>query len=151
MYDVESRTLEEITQERIAILGPFLDLDPRTRARYIRGISAASNLSEETLRRWLRAYKEAGLEGLRPRKHRGVHVIPKEIVMLVARRRREQPELSLKKLVASLEEEGEIPKGMVKLSTLQNALERYGLTLSQQRARRERQQELGIIKRSGGD
>ncbi len=121
---------EEIAYERARILSPLLEkeLDRAAHALLLKQISEKENVSERTLRRWLKAYSEQGFTGLLPqeRPYQGTYAIPEDVVDQAVLLRREVPQRSVTDIIHLLELEGRIPMGSVKRSTLQDQLEKRG-------------------------
>ena len=124
------KTREATAYARAQILNPLLsqELDRSLRARLLREVSERSGYSERTLRRWLRAYEQAGFDGLLPaeRDLSSMRAIPETIVDQAIILRREVPERSVSDIIRLLEMEGWVEPGSVKRSTLQDQLYRRG-------------------------
>ncbi len=124
------KTREATAYARAQILNPLLsqELDRSLRAHLLREVSERSGYSERTLRRWLRAYEQAGFDGLLPaeRDLSSMRAIPETIVDQAIILRREVPERSVSDIIRLLEMEGWVEPGSVKRSTLQDQLYRRG-------------------------
>jgi transposase InsO family protein len=92
-------------------------------------------VSAETIRVWVRRYRNGGLPALRdqPRPNKGSHVLPPEIIERACALKREVPERSLDRLLRILEDLGEVQPGEVRRSTLHRALQKAGLSARQNR------------------
>jgi len=81
---VSATELSEAQREqaltRFAILQPHLE-----EGRAIHQLAEDAGVSERTIQRWARAYREHGLSGLarKPRSDRGKHKLPNELVQLI--------------------------------------------------------------------
>jgi transposase InsO family protein len=87
-------------------------------------------VSAETLRAWVRHYRQGGLEALedKPRPQRGVQVLSPEQVELACQLKREVPERSLDRIIRIMEEMKLAPLNVVRRSTLHRALKQEGLS-----------------------
>lgn len=86
-------------------------------------------VSAETIRAWVRRYRNHGLRGLydKPRAgHR--HALSQEQVELACRLKQEVPERSLERIITIMEELDMVERGVVRRSTLHRALQRRGLS-----------------------
>ena len=84
----------------------------------------------ETLRKWVRAYRQHGLEGLKdkPRPVRGSQVLTDEQLELACRLKREVPERTLDRLIEIMEAVGKADLGVIRRSTLHRHLQAAGLS-----------------------
>ncbi len=87
----------------------------------------------ETLRVWIRRYRQGGLEALedKMRPSRGTVALTDEQVELACRLKREVPERSLDRLIRIMEQMKLVESGLVRRSTLHRALQREGLSARQ--------------------
>ena len=94
------------------------------------GSALTTTYSVPTLERWLYAYREGGLEALRPRarsdKGRGRH-LTEEVRQLICDIRREYPNASALLIVRTLEADGRLEVGVIKPSTVRKMLREAGL------------------------
>ena len=135
---------EETQQEkalfRFQVLSPLLALDlPRGKKRAaLRELAGKTwtlqngenlKVSEESIRRWLRLYREGGFEAIKDRPHppQGGR-LPEDVIAAACRLKREVPERTLDRLIVILEETGEAPPGLIARSTLHRALQEKGLS-----------------------
>ena len=135
---------EETKQEkalfRFQVIGPLLALDlPRGKRRVTLQELAGKTwtlqngeslkVTQESIRRWLRLYREGGFEALKDRPHpsQGGR-LSEEVIAAACRLKREVPERTLDRLIAILEETGEAPPGLIARSTLHRALQGKGLS-----------------------
>jgi len=88
------------------------------------------SFSAETLRSWVRRYREGGLEALddKARPVRGVQALSEEQVELFCKLKQEVPERSLDRLLRIAEEMKLVEPGVVCRSTLHRALQARGLS-----------------------
>ncbi|MEN8182809.1 MAG: helix-turn-helix domain-containing protein [Myxococcota bacterium] len=84
----------------------------------------------ETIRVWVRRYREGGLEALmdKPRHKPGVRVLTPYIIELACELKRDVPERSLDRLIRILEETHLVQPGLVRRSTLHRVLQAAGLS-----------------------
>ncbi|HET8932016.1 MAG TPA: helix-turn-helix domain-containing protein [Polyangiales bacterium] len=94
------------------------------------GSTLTTTYSVPTLERWLYAYRQGGLEALRPRarsdKGRGRH-LSDELRRLICDIRREHPNASARLIVRTLEADGRRDAGAIKPSTVRKLLRQEGL------------------------
>lgn len=93
--------------------------------------SDRTTIGKRTLQRWVRDYLERGLEGLEPAERLDAgqgRAISSDLVEAAAALRREEPERSVRQIIEILELAGKVPKGILKRSTLSEALTRTGCT-----------------------
>jgi transposase InsO family protein len=93
------------------------------------GTRATRRYSVGTLKRWLAAYREGGLEGLRPKSRRRGHALAlnEELRTLIVEIRREYPGASVPLIVQTLVEEGRLREDEVQESALRRMLADHGL------------------------
>lgn len=123
---------EEVAAARMEIIAPLVakGIDSG-QAKYLRDkICNQTGLSERTIRRYVKAYNEAGFEGLKPKlKGRsGTSIIPDDILEEAIYLRREVPSRSISQIIKVLEMEKRIQPGEIKRSTLQEQLSRRGFS-----------------------
>lgn len=93
--------------------------------------SNRARIGKRTLERWVKAYLDHGLPGLEPAERSDAgqgHAIAPEVVAAAAALRREKPECSVRQIIETLELAGTVPRGVLKRSTLSEALTRIGCT-----------------------
>ncbi len=102
--------------------------------------SKATSVNKRTLERWLRAYRQGGLEALKPagRADRGSARALTTVTLGKAEALKKQlPSRSVPQIIAMLELAGEVEHGQVKPSTLRRHLSELGLKMpSRQRSHR---------------
>lgn len=88
------------------------------------------HVAAETIRSWVRRYRNGGLEALsdKPRPQRGVAALTAEQVELVCALKREVPERSLDRIIKIIEGMGMVERGVVRRSTLHRVLRKHGLS-----------------------
>lgn len=126
--------------ERFQMISPLLDpdMDEAKRGQLRREIASSHNLSERTLYRYEKSYRENAFAGLRPmnRKMRRSQRLPEnwdEIIGEAIILKREVPRRSARQIIKILEIEGWAPPGVVKESTLRRYLFNAGLGVKQMR------------------
>ena len=89
----------------------------------------------ETLRKWVRAYRRWGLEGLKDKERpvRGSQVLSDEQLEFACRLKREVPERTLDRLIEIMEAADKAAPGEVRRSTLHRHLQAAGLSASGKR------------------
>lgn len=88
------------------------------------------HVAAETLRTWVRRYRQHGLWGLedKPRPRRGIQVLTPEQIDLVAKLKRDVPERSLDRIIKIVETTKLVAPGHLRRSTLHRALQAQGLS-----------------------
>lgn len=89
-----------------------------------------TRFSAETLRGWIRRYRQGGLPALedKARPSRGTTALTEEQIALFCRLKDEVPARSLDRLVEIAEELSLVPRGVVRRSTLHRVLQARGLS-----------------------
>jgi transposase len=87
-------------------------------------------VTEETLRVWVRRYRRGGLDALAdaPHPRHGVKVLTEDEVAMFCALKREVPSRSLVRLIRIAEDLGHIEKGKARRSTLHRALQAHQLS-----------------------
>ena len=126
--------------ERFQMISPLLDpdMDDAKRSQLRREIASSHNLSERTIYRYEKSYRENAFAGLRPmnRQMRRSQRLPEnwdEIVGEAIILKREVPKRSARQIIKILEIEGWAAPGVVKESTLRRYLFKAGLGVKQMR------------------
>ena len=126
--------------ERFQMISPLLDpeMDGAKRIQLRREIASSHDLSERTLYRYEKGYRENAFAGLRPmnRQVRRSRRLPEnwdEIIGEAIVLKREVPKRSARQIIKILEIEGWAPPGVVKESTLRRYLFKAGLGVKQMR------------------
>ena len=141
MYMQETANWQDAAAlERFQMISPLLDpdMDNAKRIQLRREIASNHNLSERTIYRYEKGYRENAFAGLRPmnRKMRRSARLPDnwdEIVGEAIILKREVPRRSARQIIKILEIEGWAPPGIVKESTLRRYLFKAGLGVKQMR------------------
>ena len=132
---------ERVALFRAQVLGPLTctQLERGEQAAMLRELSqrryrppGAKNtrtFSVPTLERWLRRYREGGLEALRPESRATGHAraLTDEQRLLILEIRREHPGASVALILRTLEDEGRIEAGAVKPAAVRRLLADHGL------------------------
>jgi len=105
------------------------------------GTHRPRRLSVRTLQRWLKAYREKGLEGLKPahrKDHGALKALAPEVLDKAVALREEAPGRSTRQVIEILELDPGTPvgPGEIRLSTLSRHLRRLGKTRAQLRQRK---------------
>jgi len=128
---------EETAANRLQMIAPLLTpgLDDAKRIRLKNELAESLHISERTLRRWVKRYKEEGFEGLKPKQssRESLSKIPEELIQEAILLRREVPERSVSDLISILEWEGRAEPGFLRKSTLQDQLQKRGYASRQMR------------------
>lgn len=131
---------DDTALERYQIISPLLDpeMDDAKRIQLRREIASGHDLSERTLYRYEKAYRESAFAGLRPmnRQQRRSQRLPEnwdEIIGEAIILKREVPKRSARQIIKILEIEGWAASGVIKESTLRRYLFKAGLGVKQMR------------------
>jgi hypothetical protein len=124
---IDPRKAEEIADQRVQMLSPLLEKGLDTaKAKQIRDkICEETGLSDRTIRRYLYRYRNSGFSGLKPQAKNMSNrkdPIPPHILEEAILLRREVPQRSVSQIIQILEWEGQVEKGQIKRSTLQEKL-----------------------------
>lgn len=91
--------------------------------------SRKTTVSTRTIERYLRQYRKGGYDALMPKsKGSGPTKIPQEYLNLALDLKREHRKRPVSQIIETLEMSGQVPKGILKRSTLYDHFEREGLT-----------------------
>lgn len=124
--------LTEIAMERHGIIAEivFAQRDGTDSARVSalkEKAAQSSGLSRKTINRWIKAYTEAGFEGLKPQtRSSSMTKFPAEWLEEAIQLRRELPARSILQIIDIMESEGTVPKGSLKRTTLQDNMAKAG-------------------------
>ena len=120
---------DDTALERFQMIAPLLDadLDPAKRIQLRRQTAEQNGLSEKTISRYERSFREGGFEGLKPKSGgpRNRNSLPEnydELIEEAKQLRREVPSRSVEKVITILELEGRAEPGVLKRSTMQRHL-----------------------------
>ena len=126
--------------DRFQMISPLLDpdMDNAKRIQLRRDIASSHDLSERTIYRYEKGYRENAFAGLRPmnRQMRRSQRLPEnwdEIIGEAILLKREVPKRSARQIIKILEIEGWAAPGVVKESTLRRYLFKAGLGVKQMR------------------
>jgi transposase InsO family protein len=121
---------KEIAEQRVIMIAPMLDATLSQEEYYEkrREIASAFEVSTRTIQRYVDAYSENGIDGLKPKGKVPEQntVITPEILDEAIRLRREVPSRSVPTIIQILELEGKVEAGILKRTTLQRALAKAG-------------------------
>lgn len=137
---MDEQRLDEIAAFRWSIIAPVLapDVTPAQRQRQLRQIARQSHeipystkkqIGLRTLHRWVAQYLQHGFRGLKPQTRSDANkgrVMTPEILQAAIALRREAPERSVERIIELLELTGQVPKGLLKRTTLSEHLIRAG-------------------------
>lgn len=141
MEQTNQQRREEIALFRYRVIAEIL-VEPRSgaRQRLMEAIarrqhdipySDRTTIGKRTLQRWVKNYQEHGLKGLEPEERLDAghgRAIDPELVEAAAALRRNTPGRSVRQIIEMLEMAGTAPRGVLKRSTLSEALIRAGCT-----------------------
>ncbi len=141
----EQKSTEALLRyQRIA---PLLEegLTPAERGELRRKIAEKENISERSLFRYEKNYRDGGFQALFPdygkkQKLAGHSPDPDDydrLILKIAVLRKENPSRSIDRCIFILEQEGEAPEGLLKRSTVQRRLQKLGLGYRQIRKQAE--------------
>lgn len=131
---------------RFQIISPLLD-ESLDEAKYIqlrRAQAEKHDLCDKTVRRYVKAYRQNGFEGLKPKPRHfySKNHLPEnyeELLQDAIQLRREVPSRSVEKIILILEMEKKVAPGILKRSTLQRHLHDAGFGAEQMEVYREAQ------------
>jgi putative transposase len=140
--DQEAKRIEQIALFRFGVLGDLVHLSPGEKAIYQQlqqkaereyqiPFSARTRVAAETIRDWLKSYRKAGFEGLKPKPRADAgesRAISQEIADLVLTFKEEHRAASVRQVIAWAKESGKLPEGIaLKPTTVHRLLSRHGL------------------------
>lgn len=121
--------------KRYQMIAPLMDpeIDNAKRCMLRRQIADREGISERTIYRYEKKYREEQFEGLKPRSRekRRSQKLPEnweEIVAEAVQLRREVPTRSVRQIILILESEDYAPPGVIRQSTLQRHLQERGMS-----------------------
>ncbi len=121
---------DEIVSRRAGMVVPllFCTKDSAEYKEMKTKICEENGISKKTLDRYLKAYQENGVNGLRRKSRKGanIHKLNDKIIDRAVELRYEAPKRSVDQIIRLMEKEGLVSVGYVKRSTLQDALEARG-------------------------
>lgn len=141
-HDEEMKRTEEVALFRYGVIADFVHLPPGDKGLYRRLAKKAegehripgttrNRVAAETMRDWLKAYRKAGFDGLRPRPRKDVgqsRALPQEVADLLMSIKDDNRELSvqlvIKEAIASQKVPAELPLAP---TTVHRLLSRAGL------------------------
>ena len=142
MNDQQKQRIEQIALFRFGVLGDLVHLAPGERAifeqlkekaerDYQIPFTTRTRVAAETIRDWLKNYRKAGFDGLKPQPRADLgesRAIPREIADLVLTLKEEHRDASVRQVIAWAQESGKLPEGIrLKPTTVNRLLSRHGL------------------------
>ncbi len=142
MNDEQQKRIEQIALFRFGVLGDLVHLAPGERAifeqlkekaerDYQIPFTTRTRVAAETIRDWLKSYRKAGFDGLKPQPRADLgesRAIPREIADLVLTLKEEHRDASVRQVIAWAQESGKLPEGIrLKPTTVNRLLSRHGL------------------------
>ena len=142
MNDEQQKRIEQIALFRFGVLGDLVHLAPGERAifeqlkekaerDYQIPFTTRTRVAAETIRDWLKNYRKAGFDGLKPQPRADLgesRAIPREIADLVLTLKEEHRDASVRQVIAWAQESGKLPEGIrLKPTTVNRLLSRHGL------------------------
>ncbi len=133
---------EDIALFRYGIILPFLgveELQWGMKSEMLRRLAAEHydiphsskhTIDEETIRKWLAAYKEKGFDGLKPKSRDDSgkpRKIPPEVWQKACALKREAPARGVRKIIQIMEAHNMVKPGLIKRSTLSRLFKEHGL------------------------
>lgn len=143
MEDEKAKRSEEVALFRYGVIADLVQLQPGTKGLYaklqekaekdyaIPG-TARRRIAEETVRGWLKAYRKAGFDGLKPKLRSDLgesRALPQDVRDLLVSIKEDNPEFSVQLVIKeALAREKKVPAGVVLApTTVYRALSRAGL------------------------
>lgn len=152
---------QEIANFRFGLIAPIVsrsDLAPGEQRQLLEEIASRSydipyssktTVSIRTLERYLAAYRKYGLDGLKPSTSGPRNArIPEEYIQKAIQLRRENPRRSIDRIIYMLETSGEVPRGILKRSTLYDHFAKAGLTRVARAAKKQKYHRFGARHRN---
>lgn len=142
MNDQQKQRIEQIALFRFGVLGDLVHLAPGEKAIYKQlkqkaereyqiPFSPRTRVAAETIRDWLKSYRKAGFEGLKPQPRADLgesRAIPRDLADLVLTLKDDHPEASVRQVIAWAQESGKLPEGLrLRPTTVHRLLSRHGL------------------------
>lgn len=146
MNDDVKQHSDEVALFRHGVIGELVHLEPGTKGLYAKIEEKAdidykipgslrTRVAAETIRGWLRQYRQGGFEALRPhvRRDRGQsHALPQGVADLLVSIKEEQHELSVQLVIREALATGKVPEALqLAPSTVHRLLSRAGLMKKQ--------------------
>jgi putative transposase len=140
--DQQKQRIEQTALFRFGVLGDLVHLKPGEKAIYKQlkkksereyqiPFSQRTRVAAETIRDWLKSYRKAGFEGLKPKPRADLgesRAIPQEVSDQLLSLKDEHRDASVRQLIAWAQESGKVPEGVaLKATTVHRLLSRHGL------------------------
>lgn len=144
---VARQTAEDTALQRYQWIAPLLEegLSPLEKGELRRKIAEKEDISERSLFRYEKLYRDGGFKALFPAyvsKQKYRRKIPdnyEDLILKVAALRLENPSRSIERCILILEQEGDAPKGLLKRPTVQRHMQKLGYGHRQIRKQAENQ------------
>ena len=138
----DQKLAKEIAEQRIIMIAPMLDVSMSAEDFYEkrRQISESYDVSTRTLQRYVDAYRDNGIDGLKPKGRVPSQnpIISEELLAQAIQLRREVPSRSIPTIIQILELEGKAAPGMLKRTTFQRALAKAGYSAEMMKTYRDK-------------
>ena len=138
----DQKLAKEIAEQRLIMIAPMLDVSMSADDFYEkrRQISESYYVSTRTLQRYVDAYRDNGIDGLKPKGRVPSQnpIISEEQLAQAIQLRREVPSRSIPTIIQILELEGKAAPGMLKRTTLQRALAKAGYSAEMMKIYRDK-------------
>lgn len=145
-HDEEVKRIEEVALFRYGLIADLVHLPPGDKGLYQRLLKKAegeyripgtlrSRVASETLRDWLKHYRKAGFDGLKPKQRKDVgqsRALPQEVADLLVSIKDDNPELSVQLVIKeALTTQKVPPELLLAPTTVHRVLTRAGLMLKE--------------------
>jgi putative transposase len=145
-HDEEVKRIEEVALFRYGLIADLVHLAPGDKGLYQRLLKKAegeyripgtlrSRVASETLRDWLKHYRKAGFDGLKPKPRKDVgqsRALPQEVADLLVSIKDDNPELSVQLVIKEALTTAQVPPELLLApTTVHRVLTRAGLMLKQ--------------------
>lgn len=139
------KTAEETALQRYQWIAPLIEegLTPSERGELRRKIASKEDISERSLFRYEKLYRDGGFKALFPnlaaknRTHKNFPDNYDELILKIAALRLENPTRSIERCILILEQEEVAPQGLLKRSTVQCRMQKLGYAHRQIRKQAE--------------
>lgn len=141
MNEQQKQRIEQIALFRFGVLGDLVHFTPgevaiyqqlkeKAEREYQIPFTTRTRVAAETIRDWLKSYRKAGFDGLKPKPRADLgesRAIPREVADLLLTLKEEHPESSVRQVIAWAQDNG-LPEGIkLKPTTVNRLLGRHGL------------------------
>ena len=138
---MDRKKVEEIANFRYRLISPIVSKESLCFGEIVEQIREAagkhyqipgtrkSRISARTIERYLKQYREGGFKALMPKStSQRPNRIPTDYIESALALKREHPKRSVNQIIETLEMSGQVPKGVLKQSTLYDHFKREDLT-----------------------